>query len=100
MKAIVYDKRALPDGLRYTEIEKQTPNADEILVRIHAASVNPVDYHVLRHPSMRRVVEFISKQKNSQPGRDMAGKIEAVGSDVTQFKVGDSVFGAAPGTFA
>ena len=100
MKAIVYDKRALPDGLRYAEIEKPTPAADEVLVRILAASVNPVDYHVLRHPSMRRVVEFISKQKSSQPGRDMAGKIEAVGANVTQFKLGDAVFGAAPGAFA
>ena len=100
MKAIVYDKRALPDGLRYAEIEKPTPAADEILVRVRAASVNPLDYHVLRHPAMRRVVEFISKQKTSQPGRDMTGDVEAVGTNVTQFKPGDRVFGVAPGAFA
>jgi NADPH:quinone reductase-like Zn-dependent oxidoreductase len=100
MKAIVYDKRRLPDGLRYAEIEKPAPAADEVLVRVRAASVNPLDYHILRHPAMRRVVAFISKQKNSQPGRDMSGEVHAVGTDVTQFKPGDAVFGVAPGAFA
>ena len=100
MKAIVYDKRASPDGLRYAEIEKPTPAADEVLVRIHAASVNPIDYHLLRHPAMRRVVTLITRQSASQPGRDIAGEVEAVGADVTHFKPGDVVFGVAPGAFA
>jgi len=100
MKAIVYDKRASPDGLRYAEIEKPTPAADEVLVRIYAASVNPLDYHLLRHPAMRRVVTLITRQSASQPGRDIAGEVEAVGADVTHFKPGDVVFGVAPGAFA
>lgn len=100
MKAIVYDKRALPDGLRYAEVEKPMPAADEILVRVHAASVNPLDYHTLRHPAIRRVMKIISRQETSRPGRDVAGEVETVGSGVTQFEPGDGVFGVAPGAFA
>ena len=99
MKAIVYDKHA-PDGLRLADIEKPIPAADEILIRVRAASVNPLDYHTLRHPVIRRVLEIISRQKTSQPGRDVAGEVEAVGADVKQFKPGDAVFGAAAGAFA
>jgi len=100
MKAIVYDKRASPDGLRYADREKPVPAADEILVRVRAASVNPLDYHMLRHPAIRRVMEIVGRQKGSQPGRDMAGEVEAVGARVTQFKPEDAVFGVAPGAFA
>jgi NADPH:quinone reductase-like Zn-dependent oxidoreductase len=100
MKAIVYDKSALPDGLRYAEIEKPTPAEDEVLIRVHAASVNPLDYHLLRHSTIRRVVETLGRQKTSQPGRDVAGEVEGTGPRVTQFKPGDAVFGSAPGAFA
>jgi NADPH:quinone reductase-like Zn-dependent oxidoreductase len=100
MKAIVYDKRAVPDGLKYADIEKPTPAADEILIRVRAAAVNPLDYHLLRHPRMRGVAALISRQPMSQPGRDMSGEVEAVGEKVTRFKPGDAVFGVAPGAFA
>jgi NADPH:quinone reductase-like Zn-dependent oxidoreductase len=100
MKAIVYDKHTSPDGLKCEEIEKPVPESDEVLIRVRAASVNPLDYHLLRHPMMRRVMSLMSKQKTTRPGRDVAGEVEAVGANVTQFAPGDAVFGVAPGAFA
>jgi len=100
MKAIVYDKHASPDGLKCIEIDKPVPGEDEVLIRVGAASVNPLDYHLLRHPMMRRVMTLMSKQKTTRPGRDLAGEVESVGASVTKFAVGDEVFGVAPGAFA
>ena len=100
MKAIVYDKHASPDGLKCIEIDKPVPGEDEVLIRVGAASVNPLDYHLLRHPMIRRVMTLMSKQKTTRPGRDLAGEVEAVGASVTQFAVGDEVFGVALGAFA
>lgn len=100
MKAIVYDKHALPDGLIYAEVDRPTPAADEMLIRVRAASVNPLDYHTLRHPLIRRFLKIMTRQETSRPGRDVAGEVEAVGANVTQFKPGDAVFGVAAGAFA
>ena len=100
MKAIVYDNQASPGGLKLAEVEKPAPAADEILIKVRAASVNPLDYHTLRHPTIRRVLKIISRQDTSRPGRDVAGEVEAVGADIKQFNVGDAVFGVAAGSFA
>lgn len=96
MKAIVYSG----DVLRLEEIEKPVPADDEVLIKVRAASVNPLDYHLLRHPFLRGVMGAAKKVKMARPGRDVAGEVEAVGGNVTQFKPGDEVFGACNGAFA
>ncbi len=100
MKAIVYHKDDSGNVLKCEEIEKPIPQPDEILIKVRAASVNPLDYHLLKHPLMRRVMTAMSKVKISRPGRDVAGQVEAVGSAIKQFKPGDEVFGACSGAFA
>ena len=96
MKAIVYSGGVL----KLAEIEKPLPADDEVLIKVRAASVNPLDYHFLRHPFLRPLMARASKAKTLSPGRDVAGQVEAVGKNVTQFKVGDEVFGACNGAFA
>ena len=100
MKAIVYHKSGSGAVLKLEEIEKPVPKDDEVLIRARAASVNPLDYHLLRHTFLRRVMSTVSKLKITRPGRDVAGEVEAVGRNVTQFKAGDQVFGACNGSFA
>src|SRR2546426_6890033 len=100
MKAIVYDRAGSTDGLKCEEIEKPTAGDDEVLIKVRAASVNPLDYHLLRHPFLRRILSALSKRKITRPGRDVAGQVEAIGRNVTRFKPGDEVFGACPGAFA
>lgn len=100
MKAIVYHNNGSGDVLQLGEIEKPVPNDDEVLIRVRAASVNPLDYHVLKHSLLRRVISAASKLKLTRPGRDVAGEVEAVGKNVTQFRAGDEVFGACNGAFA
>jgi NADPH:quinone reductase-like Zn-dependent oxidoreductase len=97
MKAIVYHLR---DALKLKDIEKPTAGADEVLIKVRAASVNALDIGLLRHPFMRRIVSALGKLKNDRPGRDVAGQVEAVGSNVTHFKPGDAVFGWCGGAFA
>jgi NADPH:quinone reductase-like Zn-dependent oxidoreductase len=97
MKAIVYH---LPDALKLEDIEKPTAADDEVLIKVRAASVNALDAGLLRHPFMRRIVSALGKLKNNRPGRDVAGQVEAVGSNVTHFKPGDAVFGWCGGAFA
>jgi NADPH:quinone reductase-like Zn-dependent oxidoreductase len=100
MKAIVYYNDGSLEVLRCEEIEKPTAGDDEVLIKVRAASVNPLDYHLLRHPFIRRMLFARSKLKITRPGRDVAGDVEAVGSLVTQFKPGDAVFGSCGGAFA
>lgn len=100
MKAIVYHKSGGANTLKLEEIEKPVPTDDEVLIKVRAASVNPLDCHLLKYPIMRRVIGALSKVKNPRPGRDVAGEVEAVGRNVTQFKSGDEVFGACSGAFA
>src|SRR5437016_8209287 len=100
MKAIVYSNRGSPDVLKLKEIERPTPGNDEVLIKVRAASVNPFDSALLRHPYLRRILSALSKRKSTRPGRDVAGHVEAVGSNVTQFKPGDAVFGLCGGAFA
>ncbi|HWM50439.1 MAG TPA: NAD(P)-dependent alcohol dehydrogenase, partial [Thermoplasmata archaeon] len=72
-----------------------------VLVKVHAASANPVDWHTMRgKPFLVRFSEGLRKPKDPRLGTDIAGRVEAVGSNVTQFKLGDEVFGTCPGGFA
>src|SRR5215212_5224510 len=101
MKAIVYHNDGSLEVLRCEEIEKPTAAVDdEVLIKVRAASLNPLDYHLLGNPFMRRMLRAMTKSKITRPGRDVAGEVEAVGSRVTQFKPGDAVFGACGGAFA
>jgi NADPH:quinone reductase-like Zn-dependent oxidoreductase len=102
MKAIFRTKYGSPDVLELREIDKPVPKDDELLLKVHAASVNPLDWHVLRgEPFLVRLMGFgLLKPKHQILGADMAGRIEAIGKDVTLFKVGDEVFGSSMGGFA
>jgi NADPH:quinone reductase-like Zn-dependent oxidoreductase len=100
MKAIVYHKSGSANVLKLEEIEKPVPKDDEVLIKVRAASVNPLDCHLLKHPMLRRLMAALSKVKITGPGRDVAGEVEAVGRNVTKFKSGEEVFGACSGAFA
>jgi len=105
MKAIVYTQYGPPDVLELKEVEKPSPKADEILIKVHAASVNAADWHYLRGaPFLFRLECGLLKPKNTFLGSDVAGRVEAVGRNVTQFQPGDEVFGdlseCGRGTFA
>jgi NADPH:quinone reductase-like Zn-dependent oxidoreductase len=100
MQAIVYSHEASRDVLKLEEVDKPLPADDEVLIKVRAASINPLDYHFLKHVFIRRVMAKLSKVKILKPGRDFAGQVEAVGRNVTQFKAGDEVFGACNGSFA
>ena len=94
MKAIVYTEYGPPDVLQLKEVEKPTPKEGEVLLRVHAASANPADWHFMRGaPFFVRFEMGFLKPKNTILGSDVAGRIEAVGSNVTQFQPGDEVFG-------
>jgi NADPH:quinone reductase-like Zn-dependent oxidoreductase len=101
MKAIVCHSYGSPDVLKYEEIEKPTPGDDEVVIRVRAASVNPLDWRLMKgRPYPVRIMTGLRKPKITRPGRDVAGQVEAVGRTVTQFKPGDEVFGACRGAFA
>src|SRR6266851_3104347 len=84
MKAIVYHKSGSGDVLKLEEVEKPVPGDDEVLIKVRAASVNPLDCHLLKYPTMRRVIGALSKVKNSRPGRDVAGVISQEAEAVTR----------------
>lgn len=95
MKAILFPQYGSPDVLRLTEIEKPVPNDDQILVKVYAAAANPLDWHRMRgEPFLARLGEGFFKPKNPKLGADIAGRVEAVGKNVTEFKPGDAVFGS------
>ena len=104
MKAIVLRSYGSPDVLQYEDIEKPTAAADEVLLKVRAASVNPLDWRLMRgEPYVIRAATGLRKPKSARVGADVAGEVEAVGSNVRQFRPGDSVFGAigtSPGAFA
>ena len=102
MKAIFRDAYGSADVLELREIDKPVPKDDGLLLKVHAASVNPLDWHVLRgEPFLVRLMGFgLLKPKHNILGADMAGRVEAVGKNVTLFNVGDEVFGSGMGGFA
>jgi NADPH:quinone reductase-like Zn-dependent oxidoreductase len=101
MKAIVYHNYGSPDVLKCEEVEKPTPGDDEVLIKVRAASVNPLDWHFIRGiPYFVRMAGGLLKPKDTRLGVDVAGLVEAVGRNVTQFKPGDQVFGSCRGALA
>jgi NADPH:quinone reductase-like Zn-dependent oxidoreductase len=100
MKAIVYTEYGPPDVLNLQEVQKPVPKDDEVLVKVHAASANAADWHLMRaDPFLVRLMGFgLLKPKKGLLGADIAGRVEAVGGDVTQFQPGDEVFGDLSGS--
>ena len=101
MKAIVQDRYGSPGVLELMELEQPAVNDQEVLVRVHAAAVNPLDWHFVRgQPYVARIALGLPKPKVRVRGVDVAGHIEAVGKDVKQLHTGDEVFGWCSGAFA
>jgi NADPH:quinone reductase-like Zn-dependent oxidoreductase len=94
MKAVVYTQYGSPDVLQIQEVEKPTPSDGEVLVKVHAAAINRADWLMLSgKPVLARfLVGGLRKPKNPRLGSDFAGRVEAVGKNVTQFQPGDEVF--------
>lgn len=101
MNAIVYCEYGSPDVLRLATVEKPSPGDDLVLVRVRAAAVNPLDWHLMRGtPYIARVMMGLRKPKDIQLGVDFAGVVESVGKNVTRFKPGDEVLGGGSGALA
>ena len=101
MRAIVYRSYGSPDVLQWEEIEKPTAGDNEVLIKVRAASVNPYDFHFIRgEPYLLRLMAGPRRPKDTRLGVDVAGQVEAVGRNVTQFKAGDQLFGTCRGAFA
>ena len=102
MKAITYNRYGSPDVLQFKDVEKPTPDDDESLIRVHAASLNAYDWHFLTADIF--LIRFMGggllKPGYSRLGADIAGRVEAVGRNVRQFRPGDEVFGMVKGGFA
>jgi NADPH:quinone reductase-like Zn-dependent oxidoreductase len=93
MQAFIYERYGPPENLRLAEVDTPAPDADEVLVRILAASVNAADWHVLRgRPLFSRATLGLLRPKHQVLGVDIAGRVEALGSNVTRFAVGDEVY--------
>jgi NADPH:quinone reductase-like Zn-dependent oxidoreductase len=102
MQAIRYERYGAPsDVLRLEEVDVPDPGEGEVLLRVHAASANPVEWHMVRgEPFLVRLIAGLRRPKDSKVGGDVAGVVEAVGAGVTGFAPGDAVFGTADGSFA
>ena len=101
MKAIVQNRYGSADVLDLADVDQPVPGANELLVRVHAASVNAYDWHLMRgDPYVARLGLGFGGPKVKIRGRDFAGRVEAVGPGVPGLRVGDEVFGEADGTFA
>jgi NADPH:quinone reductase-like Zn-dependent oxidoreductase len=101
MQAIMYRHYGSPEVLHCEEIEKPNPRDNEVLIKVHAAAVNPLDWHLTRGmPYGFRFTMGLRKPKDRRVGMDVAGQVETVGKNVTQLKPGDPVFGACRGAFA
>jgi NADPH:quinone reductase-like Zn-dependent oxidoreductase len=100
MKAIVYTQYGPPDVLQLKEVAKPVPKDNQVLVKVQAASVNTLDL-AMRGPFLARIITGgLLKPKDPRLGADIAGRVEAVGTNVTQFQPGDEVFGECTGAFA
>jgi len=101
MKAIVRRTYGSPDVLRLEEMEKPTPAENEVRIKVCAAAVNPYDWHFVRGtPYFLRLIAGLRRPKSIRLGVDVAGQVESVGKNVSQFRPGDSVFGACNAAFA
>ncbi|HXY24546.1 MAG TPA: NAD(P)-dependent alcohol dehydrogenase [Candidatus Acidoferrum sp.] len=104
MKAAIYTRYGPPDVVQIVDVEKPIPKDDEVLIKVRAASVNPLDWRLMRGvPSIFHILFRLRKPTDMQParlGHDVAGQVEAVGKNVTQFKPDDEVFGSCHGALA
>jgi NADPH:quinone reductase-like Zn-dependent oxidoreductase len=101
MLAIVYRQYGSPDVLKLEHVEKPAPAADQLLIKVHAASINPYEWHFMRgKPYLMRLSSGLGRPKAIRLGVDFSGTVEAVGAQVKQFKVGDEIFGTANGALA
>jgi NADPH:quinone reductase-like Zn-dependent oxidoreductase len=101
MKAIVQDRYGPPDVMAFREVDQPVPADNEVLVRVHAASVNARDWHIMRgDPYVARLGLGLRRPKPQIRGTDFAGTVEAVGRDVTRLRPGDEVYGEHPEAFA
>jgi len=97
VKAIVYEKYGTPDVLQLKEVAKPVPGEDEVLVKVHAASINDWDWGLLYGDFINRMLNGLRKPRRNILGSDIAGKIETVGKKVKRFKAGDDVYGDLSG---
>ena len=99
MKAVIYTEYGSPDVLEVREIKKPVPNDDQVLVKVRAAAINPLDWHFMEGTPyiMRAMIGGTPQTEITTIGVDLAGEVEAVGKNVTQFKPGDEVFGTGHG---
>src|SRR5438128_4394331 len=101
MQAIVQDTYGSGEALELREVERPEIGDHDVLVRVRAAGINPADWAVMSGlPYIARPVYGLRRPKNIVRGTDVAGVVEAIGSDVTRFRPGDEVFGWANGSFA
>ena len=100
MKAIVYCEYGSPEVLKFEDVEKPIPNDDQVLIKVRAASLNFIDPGLMRGPWPLRLMSGLRKPEKTMLGNDLAGQVEAVGKNVTLFKVGDEVFGVGRPTLA
>lgn len=101
MEAIVHDEYGTTEVLRLDRIARPAPVGKQVLVKVHAAAVNPIDWHFMTgKPYLVRFMSGWTGPDVGTVGRDLAGDVVAVGPEVTKFKVGDAVFGVGPSAFA
>jgi NADPH:quinone reductase-like Zn-dependent oxidoreductase len=101
MKAVVHYCYGSPDVLEIVDVEMPVAGPNEVLVKVEAASVNPLDWHFMRgSPYIMRLLTGFGAPSDSRLGRDFAGTVQAIGEEVTEFEVGDRVYGGADGAFA
>ncbi|HVS81996.1 MAG TPA: NAD(P)-dependent alcohol dehydrogenase [Pyrinomonadaceae bacterium] len=100
MKAIRFCEYGSPDVLKFEDVEKPVPNDDQVLIKVRAASLNAFDAYVIRDSWLGRLIFGLRKPRDTRLGQDIAGQVEAVGKNVTQFKPGDEVFGISRGALA
>jgi len=97
MKAIVYTKYGGTEVLQLKEVEKPSPNDDQVLIKVHAVSINDWDFGLLQGDFINRILNGLRKPKRQILGSDIAGRIEAVGKNISKFKTGDEVYGDLSG---
>jgi NADPH:quinone reductase-like Zn-dependent oxidoreductase len=100
MRAIVHERYGRPDVLELREVERPVPDDDQVLIRVHASSVNPVEWYGVTGPYFTRIGNGFRRPKDTTVGADLAGQVEAVGKEVKEFQQGDDVFGVSGGSWA
>jgi NADPH:quinone reductase-like Zn-dependent oxidoreductase len=100
VRAAIYRDYGPPEVLHLEDEPRPTPADDEVRIRIRAAAVNPMDYHLMGGTMVLRLMTGLRRPKPTRPGVDLSGEVDAIGRNITRFQVGDAVFGVARGAFA